>query len=65
MATNDAHYLRREDAEMQDILMCIQMGKTLDDPGRMKFETEEFYVKIRGGDGRPLSPTARRPWKTP
>ena len=45
IATNDAHYLRREDAEMQDILMCIQMGKTLDDPGRMKFETKEFYVK--------------------
>jgi len=45
IATNDAHYLRREDAEMQDILMCIQMGKTLDDPGRMKFETDQFYVK--------------------
>ena len=45
IATNDAHYLRREDAETQDILMCIQMGKTLDDPGRMKFETQEFYVK--------------------
>ena len=45
IATNDAHYLRREDAETQDILMCIQMGKTLDDPGRMKFETDEFYVK--------------------
>ena len=45
IATNDAHYLRREDAETQDILMCIQMGKTLDDQGRMKFETQEFYVK--------------------
>ena len=45
IATNDAHYLRREDAEMQDILMCIQMGRTLDDPGRMKFETDQFYVK--------------------
>ncbi len=45
VCTNDAHYLRREDAEMQDILMCVQMGKTLDDPGRMKFETEEFYLK--------------------
>ena len=45
VATNDAHYLRKEDAETQDILMCIQMGKTLDDPGRMKFETSEFYVK--------------------
>lgn len=45
VATNDAHYLRREDAEMQDILMSIQMGKTVDDPSRMKFETEEFYLK--------------------
>ena len=54
IATNDAHYLRREDAQMQDVLMCIQMGKTLDDPGRMRFETREFYVKGRGGDGRPV-----------
>ena len=45
VATNDAHYLSRADAVTQDVLMCIQMGKTVDDPGRMKFETEEFYVK--------------------
>ena len=45
VCTNDAHYLTREDARTQDVLMCIQMGKTVDDPGRMKFETEEFYVK--------------------
>ena len=45
IATNDAHYLTRADAETQDILMCIQTGKTLDDPGRMRFETKEFYVK--------------------
>ena len=45
VVTNDAHYLRREDARMQDVLMCIQMGKTVDDPNRMKFETEEFYLK--------------------
>ena len=45
IATNDAHYLTREDAETQDILMCVQTGKTVDDPGRMKFETDEFYVK--------------------
>ena len=45
IATNDAHYLRREDAETQDILMCVQTGKTLDDPNRMRFETREFYVK--------------------
>ena len=45
VATNDAHYIRREDAVAQDVLMCIQTGKTLDDPRRMKFETQEFYIK--------------------
>ncbi len=45
VVTNDAHYLRKEDARMQDVLMCVQMGKTVDDPNRMKFETEEFYLK--------------------
>ena len=45
VVTNDAHYLRREDAATQDVLMCVQMGKTVDDPNRMKFETEEFYLK--------------------
>ena len=45
VVTNDAHYLRREDAKMQDVLMCIQMGKTVDDTNRLKFETDEFYLK--------------------
>ena len=45
VVTNDAHYLRREDAPTQDVLMCIQMGKTVDDPNRMRFESDEFYVK--------------------
>ena len=43
--TNDAHYLRREDARIQDVLMCIQTGKTVDDPDRMKFESQELYLK--------------------
>ena len=43
--TNDAHYLRREDAKMQDVLLCIQTGRTVDDTNRMKFQTEEFYLK--------------------
>ncbi len=43
--TNDAHYLRREDAAMQDVLLCVQTGKTVDDPNRMKFSTDEFYLK--------------------
>ena len=45
VVTNDAHYLRREDAKMQDVLLCVQTGKTVDDPNRMKFQTEEFYLK--------------------
>lgn len=45
VATNDAHYLTKKDAKLQDVLMSIQMGKTVDDPSRMKFETEEFYIK--------------------
>ena len=43
--TNDAHYLRKEDAAMQDVLLCIQTGKTVDEPNRLKFQTEEFYLK--------------------
>ena len=45
VVTNDAHYLRKEDAKMQDVLLCIQTGKTIDDPNRMKFSTDEFYLK--------------------
>ncbi|OPL18270.1 MAG: hypothetical protein AVO35_05320 [Candidatus Aegiribacteria sp. MLS_C] len=44
-ATNDAHYLLREDHEAHEALLCLQTGRTLDDPGRMRFETPEFYVK--------------------
>ena len=45
VATNDVHYIRKEDWEMQDVLMCIQTKKTVDDPKRMKFDTQEFYLK--------------------
>ena len=45
IVSNDAHYLRKEDAHMQDVLLCIQTGKTVDDTKRMKFQTQEFYLK--------------------
>ncbi|MBQ4557843.1 MAG: DNA polymerase III subunit alpha [Clostridia bacterium] len=45
VATNDVHYLTREDALTQDVLMCVQMGKTLDDPNRLKFTGDEFFLK--------------------
>ena len=45
VATNDVHYLKESDAEMQDILLCVQTGKFFDDPGRMRFEVTLFYLK--------------------
>ncbi|HPU01663.1 MAG: DNA polymerase III subunit alpha [Firmicutes bacterium] len=45
VATNDVHYLSREDAALHDVLLCIQTGKTIHDSDRMRFETEEFYFK--------------------
>lgn len=44
-ATNDAHYLTKEDSEMQRILTCISTGKTLDSPDSLSFPTNEFYIK--------------------
>lgn len=44
-ATNDAHYIDRSDAYAQRVLMCISTGTTIDDPSKMEFPTEEFYIK--------------------
>ena len=43
--TNDAHYIEKDDAYYQDVLLCVQTGKTVDDPNRMRFESNEFYLK--------------------
>ncbi len=45
VATNDVHYLRKEDAEIHDILLCIQTGSKLNDKDRLRFKTNEFYFK--------------------
>jgi DNA polymerase-3 subunit alpha len=45
VATSDAHYLTRADAQAHDVLLCIHTGKTIDDRTRMRFETEEFYLR--------------------
>ena len=45
VATNDCHYLTRADARSQEVLMCIQTGKTMSDSQRMKFATDQFYFK--------------------
>src|SRR6202166_2970001 len=45
VATNDSHYLCEDDAHAQDVMVCIQTGKSIQDPNRMKFQGTEFYVK--------------------
>lgn len=45
VATNDVHYVAREDAEAQDVLLCIQTQRFVDEPNRMRMEAEEFFLK--------------------
>src|SRR5437660_212469 len=45
VATNDSHYLSEDDAHAQDVMVCIQTGKSIQDPNRMKFQGSQFYVK--------------------
>ena len=48
VCTNDAHYLRKEDAEAHDVLLCIQTGKLLEDENRMRYEPRNFYLRSEG-----------------
>jgi len=45
VGTNDCHYLNKDDARPHDVMLCLQTGKTLNDPNRMKFDTDQLYVK--------------------
>ncbi len=54
-ATNDIHFARREDAESQDVLVCIQTNKKISDPDRLKFSSDQFYFKS-GDEMRALFP---------
>ncbi len=47
VATNDSHYLRQDDARAHEIMLCIQTGKTMSDPNRMRFDQPAFYLKSR------------------
>ena len=49
--TNDLHYVHREQHDAHDVLLCVGTGNNLDTPNRMKFETQDFYLKIGGPDG--------------
>ena len=43
--TNDCHYLKKEDSRPHELMLCLQTGKTINDPNRMKFDTDQLYVK--------------------
>ncbi|MCQ2752232.1 MAG: DNA polymerase III subunit alpha, partial [Coriobacteriales bacterium] len=45
IGTNDVHYIKRDDAYTQDLMLCIGMNKKVDDPNRMKFKNDQFYLK--------------------
>ena len=47
IATNDVHYIDAKDSEAQDILLCMQMGKDFDDPNRMRFDGDQFFLKTQ------------------
>ncbi|MDQ6701190.1 MAG: DNA polymerase III subunit alpha, partial [Acidobacteriota bacterium] len=66
VATNDSHYLRKDDARAHEILMCIQTGKTMSDANRLRFEQSEFYLKSRPEMMRmfgELEDAVDRPWE--
>jgi len=66
VATNDSHYLRRDDARAHEILLCIQTGKTISDPNRMRWDRPEFYLKTRDemmGLFGELEDAVNRPWE--
>jgi DNA polymerase-3 subunit alpha len=66
VATNDSHYLRRDDARAHEILMCIQTGKTMSDPARMHWDHPDFYVKSRDEMMKlfgELEDAVNRPWE--
>ena len=64
VCTNDAHYLRKEDAEAHDILLCIQTGKTVDDENRMRYEPQNFYLRSEE-EMASLFDGYEAHWKTP
>ncbi len=66
VATNDSHYLRKDDARAHEILMCIQTGKTMSDPNRMHWDHPDFYLKTRDEMMKlfgELEDAVNRPWE--
>ena len=47
VATNDVHYINKEDSKSHDVLMCIQTAKTVDDPNRRRYPSDQFYLRVQ------------------
>ena len=54
LATNDSHYVTQDQADAHSALLCVQAGKTLDDPNRFKFDGDGYYLQVRRRDARVL-----------
>ena len=65
VATNDCHYLTHADAHAQEVLMCIQTGKTMSDTQRMKFATDQFLFQDRGRNGAGVPGDSWMRWSAP
>ncbi len=58
VATNDVHYIKPEDAHLQDILLCVQTGSLFTEPRRMRMSGEDFYLRSAAGDAKPVRRSA-------
>ena len=56
LATNDLHYTYAKDAKPHEVLLCVQTGKTMNDPNRFRFDAQDFYLKSAPRDARPVGP---------
>ena len=65
LATNDTHYTVPEQHDAHDLLLCIGTATNVDTPGRLKFETNEFFLKSPAEMRRSSAASWRRPWTTP
>ena len=61
VVTNDSHYLRHDDARAHEIMLCIQTGKTMSDPNRMRFEKDAFYRQVARRDDGAVRRSGTRP----
>ena len=65
VVTNDLHYVREDQSEAHDVLLCVGTGNNLDTPNRMKFDTHDFYVKSAAQMAATVVALSSRPKRAP